>query len=64
MIVEIYSVVLVCVMVWVGVGVLVVNLFIVLDYVVSGLVVWWFSIVVLFIVSLICFLYCLLLVLV
>lgn len=64
MIVEIYSVVLVCVMVWVGVGILVVNLFIVLDYVVSGLVVWWFSIVVLFIVSLICFLYCLLLVLV
>lgn len=64
MIVEIYSVVLVCVMVWVGVGVLVVNLLIVLDYVVSGLVVWWFSIVVLFIVSLICFLYCLLLVLV
>lgn len=64
MIVEIYSVVLVCVMVRVGVGILVVNLFIVLDYVVSGLVVWWFSIVVLFIVSLICFLYCLLLVLV
>lgn len=64
MIVEIYSVVLVCVMVWVGVGILVVNLFIVLDYAVSGLVVRWFSIVVLFIVSLICFLYCLLLVLV
>lgn len=64
MVVEIYSVVLICVMVCVGVGILVVNLLIVLDYVDSGVVVCCFSVEVLFIVSLICFFYCLCLVLV
>lgn len=57
MIVEIYSVALVCVMVRAGVGISVVNSFIVLDYAVSGLVVRRFSIAVSFIVSLIRFLY-------
>lgn len=54
---EIYSVVLVCVMVWEGVGVFIVNLLIVLDYigvgVNEGVCIWLFSVDIFFIISLI-----------